>query len=117
MNNENSPDLEHHEASEIEEDSSAEKLNQAMDDERTKMRDAITNLSKIATLTIADSYSTEDMGVVFAPGYQEKITSERNRLNEKLGDVSRQWAELNDTVNEVQRSVGSLQYMIDPENN
>lgn len=99
------------------EDSPAEKLNQVMDEERLKMRDAITNLSKMATLTVAETYEVEDMGVVFAPGFQEQIKNERNRLNQSLGDLARQWEELDRTINEVQRATGSLQYMIDPENN
>lgn len=98
-------------------DSPAEKLNRAIDDERGKMSDAITTLSKLATLTIADTYSTEDMGVAFAPGYHEQIIAERNRLNQNLGDLARLWTELNVTISEVQRCVGSLQFMIDPENN
>lgn len=100
-----------------EEHSPAEQLNQVMDGERVKMRDAITSLSKVATLTVAETYEVEDMGVVFAPGFQEQIRDERNRLNQSLGDLARQWEELNTTISEVQRATGSLQYMIDPENN
>lgn len=100
-----------------EEHSPAEKLNQVMDEERIKMREAITNLSKVATLTVAETYEVEDMGVVFAPGFQEQIRDERNRLNQSLGDLARQWEELGKTIIEVQRATGSLQYMIDPENN
>lgn len=99
------------------EDSIAERLNRDMDDERVKLRDAIANLSKIATLTVADTYATEEMEVMFAPGYQEQIADERNRLNQRLGELANQWEQLNSTINEVQRGVGSLQYMIDPENN
>lgn len=100
-----------------EEDSIAERLNRDIDDERVKLRDAIANLSKIATLTVADTYCIEEMGVMFAPGFQEQITDERNRLNQRLGELANQWENLNSTINEVQRGVGSLQYMIDPENN
>lgn len=100
-----------------EEHSPAEQLNQVMDEERVKMREAITSLSKVATLTVAESYEVEDMGVVFAPGFQEQIRDERNRLNQSLGDLARQWEELDRTIDEVQRATGSLQYMIDPENN
>lgn len=100
-----------------EEDSIAERLNRDMDEERVKLRDAIANLSKIATLTVADTYATEEMGVMFTPGFQEQITDERNRLNQRLGELANQWEELNSTINEIQRGVGSLQYMIDPENN
>lgn len=101
----------------LEEDSVAERLNQSMDDERVKMRDAITSLSKIATLTIADTYATEDMGVEFSPDRQELINAERIRLNQSLGELVKQWGKLYTTVDEVQRGVGSLQYLLDPENN
>ena len=117
MTSENSPQTEHRFHDDLLEDSAAESLNQAMDNERIKLQDAIVTLSKIATLTVADTYSTEDMGVVFATGYWEQIVAERIRLNETLGDVSRLWGELNIAVNELQRGVGSLQYLIDPENN
>lgn len=117
MSSEHRPQLEGQYHEHLDEVSPAEKVNQAMDDERVKMRDAVVELSKIATLTIADTYSTEDMGVVFAPGYQEQVVAERIRLTERLGDVARLWGELYDTIGEVQRGVGSLQYLIDPDNN
>lgn len=117
MSTEHSPTPEDQAHLNPEEDSIAESLNQAMDDERTKLRDAISNLSKIATLTVADTYATEEMGVEFSPDRKELIHTERNRLNQTLGEVSRQWAELSTTITEVQRGVGSLQYLIDPENN
>lgn len=104
-------------AVDTEEHSPAEQLNQVMDEERVKMREAITSLSKVATLTVAETYEVEDMGVVFAPGFQEQIRDERNRLNQSLGDLARHWEELGKTINEVQRATGSLQYIIDPENN
>ena len=117
MNPENQPSIDSRHFEDSEELSPAERLNQAMDAELIKMRDAVVELSKIATVTVADTYSTEDMGVVFAPGYQEQIVAERVRLNESLGDVARLWRELYGTAKEVQRGVGSLQYLIDPENN
>lgn len=117
MNSELNPTTNEHLDVSTEEHSPAEKLNQVMDEERVKMRDTITSLSRMATLTVAETYEVEDMGVMFAPGFQEQITDERNRLNQSLGDLARQWEELNATINEVQRATGSLQYMIDPENN
>lgn len=117
MGIEQSPTPDDHAHLSPEEDSIAEGLNRDIDDERVKLRDAIANLSKIATLTVADTYATEEMGVMFAPGYQEQIADERNRLNQRLGELANQWEELNSTISEVQRAVGSLQYMIDPENN
>jgi hypothetical protein len=94
MNIGNSPSLEGDHHNDREEDSPAEKLNQAIDDERAKLRD-----------------------VEFAPDRHDLVLAERNRLNQNLGEVSRLWTELYDTITEVQRGVGSLQYMIDPENN
>lgn len=41
-----------------------------MDDEKTKMRDAIIRPSKMATLTIADTYKIEMMGVQFATDHR-----------------------------------------------
>ena len=117
MTSENSPQPNHRFHDDLLEDSAAETLNQTIDNERMNLRDAIVSLSKIATLTVADTYSTEDMGVEFAPGHHKQIMAERIRLNETLGDVSRLWGELNNAVNELQRGVGSLQYLIDPENN
>lgn len=118
MDIDKSPDLEdRHNHHILIDDSPAEKLNQAMDDERAKLGDAITSLSMIATMTIADTHATEGMGVMFAPGYQEQIVAERNRLTQNLGEVARLWTELNVKISEVQRGVGSLQFMIDPENN
>lgn len=80
-----------------------------MDDERIKLRDAIVKLSMLGTLTVADTYSIEKMGMEFSQGRGGQIQSERDRLNQTLGEVSRQWAELSDTLSELQRGVGSLQ--------
>lgn len=117
MNTSNSPEFVGPEIEPTEELSIAEKFNQEMDDERVKLRDAIVRLSMVGTLTVADTYSTEEMGVEFSPERGEQIQAERDRLNQTLGDISRQWAELSGTLSELQRGVGSLQYLIDPENN
>lgn len=117
MTSENTPQPEHRIHDDLLEDSAAETLNQAIDNERIKLRDAIVSLSKIATLTIADTYSAEVMGVVFALGHHEQVVAERIRLTERLGDIAKLWGELYHTIDEVQRGIGSLQYLIDPENN
>lgn len=53
----------------------------------------------------------------FTPDRQEQINAELMRLSQRLGELATQWGELNDRISEVQRGVGSLQYMTDPENN
>lgn len=89
----------------------------AMDNVRGNMHDLITNLGKQATLTIADTYETEQMGVLFDPSRRDVINAERNALIRNLGQASSLWLQLEGTMIEVQRGVGSLQYLTDPENN
>lgn len=88
-----------------------------MDNVRGNMHDLITSLGKQATLTIADTCETEQMGVLFNPSRLNIINAERNALIRNLGQASSLWLQLEDAMTEVQRGIGSLQYMIDPENN
>lgn len=81
------------------------------------MHDLITTLGKQAILTIADTYEIEQMGVLFAPPHRDVITAERTALLRNLGQASSLWLHLETAMIEVQRGVGSLRYMIDPENN
>jgi hypothetical protein len=89
----------------------------AMDHVRGNMHDLIASLGKHATLTIADTYLTEQMGVVVTSSRRDFIQAERTALIRNLGQVSSLWLQLDATMIEVQRGVGSLQYLIDPENN
>lgn len=89
----------------------------ALDHVRSNMHDLITNLGKQATLTIADTYETEHMGVLFAPSRRDVINAERSALIRNLGQASSLWLQLEKTMIEVQGGVGSLQYLTDPENN
>lgn len=97
--------------------SRVEFLNQTTDDERSKMRDVMAMLGKQASLTIADTYETELMGVLFDPSRRDVINAERNALIRNLGEASTLWLQIEETMNEIQRGIGSLQYIIDPENN
>jgi hypothetical protein len=63
-------------------------LDQATDDERARMRDMIIALSKHATLTVADTYETEQMGVLIDPVRRALITAERIALNRNLAEAS-----------------------------
>jgi hypothetical protein len=89
----------------------------AWDHVRRDMHDLITTLGKQATLTIADAYQTEQMGVQFAPSRRDVIHAERQALIRNLGQASSLWLQLEAAMTEVQRGVGSLQYLIEPENN
>lgn len=92
-------------------------LDQALDNERAKMHSVITYLGKQASLTITDTYETELMGVLFDPSRRDLIVAERTALIRSLGQASTLWLQLEETMHEVQRGIGSLQYLIDPENN
>lgn len=74
-------------------------------------------LSKQATLTIADTYEIEQMGVLIEPSRRALINAERHALNRGLAQASRLWLEHDETMTEIQRGIRSLQYMIDLENN
>lgn len=89
----------------------------AFENVRRDMHDLITTLGKQAILTIADTYQTEHMGVQFAPSRREVINAERDALIRNIGQASSLWLELETSMIEVQRGVGSLQYLIDPDNN
>lgn len=89
----------------------------AMENVRGNMHDLITTLGKRAILTITDTYETEQMGVLIEPSRRDVINAERNALIRNLGQASSLWLQLEEAVFEVQRGVGSLQYLIDPENN
>lgn len=84
---------------------------------RGEMHDLLSNLGKQANLTIADTYAIEEMGVLFDPSRRDAIYAERDALLRSLGQASSLWLQLEQAMIEVQRGVGSLQYMIDPETN
>jgi hypothetical protein len=92
-------------------------LNQTMDEERAKLYDVIADLGKQASLTIADTCETELMGVLIDPPRQQHINAERYALIKSLAEASNLWLQLEETINEVQRGIGSLQHKIDPECN
>lgn len=89
----------------------------AWDNARRTMHDLIGTLGKQAILSIADLYQTDHMGVMFLLSRREVINAERDRLIRNLGQASSLWLQLENSITEVQRGVGSLQYLIDPENN
>lgn len=92
-------------------------LSQVMDDEQATMRDVMSKLGKLATLTIADTYETELMGVLIDSPRLPAINVERNALITNLAEASKLWLQLEETMTEIERGIGSLQYLIDPENN
>lgn len=88
-----------------------------MDHVRESMRDLLATLGKHAIFTIAETYETQRMGVLVNPSHNDLITRERDVLIRNLGHASSLWLQLDAAMSEVQRGIGSLQYLIDPENN
>ena len=89
----------------------------AFENVRRDMHDLITTLGKQAVMTIADTHETEHMGVMFPPSRRDVIHAERDALIRNLGQASSLWLQLEKSMIEVQRGVGSLQYLVDPETN
>ena len=81
------------------------------------MQDILSSLGKHAILTIANTYETQRMGVMVNPARNTLITAERHALIRNLGQASSLWLHLDEAMTEVERGIGSLQYLIDPENN
>lgn len=92
-------------------------LRQVLDYEQARMQDIIGALGKRAILTIADTYEIERMGVLSNSPRLPQIDAERNGLLRNIGEASALWLRLEETIGEVERGIGSLQYLIDPENN
>ena len=91
-------------------------LNQAWAHERASVQDIINALGKQAILTIADTYETEHMGVLIDSPFLPQIRAERDALVRNLGEASALWLQLQESMSEVERGIGSLQFLIDPEN-
>lgn len=94
-----------------------ELTNEAIDIERAPWHDVILSLGKRASLTIADTYETELMGVLFDPSRHADIRLERHALIKNLAEAANLGQQLEETMSEIQRGIESLHYMIDPENN
>lgn len=94
-----------------------EVLNQAWNHERARVQDLITALGKHSILTIADTYEIEHMGVLIDSPFLSQIIAERDALVRNLGEASRRWLQLQESMSEVERGIGSLHFLIDPENN
>ena len=89
----------------------------ALDHVRGVMQEILSNLGKHAILTIAETYETQRMGVMSNPSRNQLITAERHALIKNLGHASSLWLQLEEAMNEVERGIGSLHYLVDPENN
>lgn len=92
-------------------------IDTALEDESARLHDLITKLGKRASLTFADTYETEQMGVPFDPSRRAFINAERDALMRNLVEASNLRRQLEETVSEIERGIASLRYMIDPENN
>lgn len=84
---------------------------------RETMHNLLPTLGKQAILTIADTYGTQRMGVLVNPSRNDLIARERDALIRSLGEASSLWQQLDQAMTGIERGIGSLQYLIDPENN
>lgn len=98
-------------------DGTSNRLGQEIDEERANLRKVIATLGKQASLTIADTYDTELMGVLIGSPRLHEINSERTQLIRNLAEAASLSLQLDEMLTEVERGIGALQYLIDPENN
>lgn len=84
--------------------------------ERVTVQSTLVQLGKRAVLALADTYETEQMGVLFGSSL-ERVIAERTTLLRNLTEAANLGAQLEETLTEIERGIASLQYLIDPENN
>lgn len=84
--------------------------------ERLSMRSLLIELGKRASLAMADSYETEEMGVLLDESLRASINAERVALISNLIEASSLEDLLAQSLNEVQRRIDKLTYLLDPEN-
>jgi hypothetical protein len=98
-------------------DANLNRLSQEIDEERANLRRVIATLGKQASLTIADTYDTELMGVLIGSPRLHEINAERTELIRNLAEAASLSLQLDEILTAVERGIGALQYLIDPENN
>jgi hypothetical protein len=98
-------------------DADVNRLSMQIDEERANLRKVIATLGKHASLTIADTYDTELMGVMIGSPRLHEINAERTELIRNLAEAASLSLQLDEILNAVERGIGALQYLIDPENN
>ncbi|MGC4190526.1 MAG: hypothetical protein QM589_04730 [Thermomicrobiales bacterium] len=79
------------------------------------MHGSLVQLGKRAALTLADTYETEQMGVLFGASL-ERVIAERTVLMRNLAEAANLGAQLEEILTEIERGIESLQDLIDPEN-
>lgn len=84
--------------------------------DRPTMQTTLVQLGHLAAITLADTYDTEEMGVLFGSSL-ERLTAERTNLLRNLTEAANLAAQLEETLNAIEQGIASLQSLIDPENN
>lgn len=84
--------------------------------DRASMRNTLIELGKRASLAMADSYETEEMGVLIDESLRASINAERVALISNLIEASNLEDLLTESLQEVQRRIEKLTYLLDPEN-
>jgi hypothetical protein len=83
--------------------------------ERMAVRSTLVQLGHLAAVTLADTYETEAMGVLFGVSL-DRIATERTNLLRNLVEAANLGAQLEETLTEIERGIASLRSLIDPEN-
>ncbi|MGN6031673.1 MAG: DUF5049 domain-containing protein [Thermomicrobiales bacterium] len=94
----------------------ADSLSQDTTPDRASMRSTLVELGKRASLAMADSYETEEMGVLMDESLRASINAERVALISTLIEASNLEDQLTESLQEVQRRIDKLTYLLDPEN-
>lgn len=83
--------------------------------ERMAVRSTLLELGHLAADTLADSYETEQRGVLFGASL-DRVPTERTLFMRSLAEAASLAEQLEEKLAEIERSIASLQDMIDPEN-
>ena len=84
--------------------------------ERASMRATLIELGRRASLAMADSYETEQMGVLLDESLRASINAERVALISNLVEATNLEDLLTQSLQEVQRRIDKLTFLLDPEN-
>lgn len=78
-------------------------------------RNALAQLGKRASLVIADSYETEESGVLLNETHRTVLSQERTRLMQNLAEAARLASELEEVIAAIYQGTDTVLAMIDPE--
>lgn len=97
-------------------DEKAKRASEAIDQIRRDAGQLISELSILSLSAMTDSLALEQRGSGLTHGDRKTIEFERNALLRNLGQVGTSWHQLEEALIEINRGIGSLQYLSNREN-